>query len=191
MRPEGLTYVPEFVGAGEERDLVAWAATLDTEPVRMRGGVGKRETIHFGYRYDYDGWTIRRAGSAPLEVESLLLRCAAAAGVDREKLEQVMVARYPPGASIGWHRDAPMFGSPVIGVSLLASCEMRFRRAKGPKGDARRRSFDTYSLLLEPRSLYLLDGDARSKWQHSIPATTALRYSITMRTIRNRPSDER
>jgi hypothetical protein len=37
----------------------------------------------------------------------------------------------------------------------------------------------------------LLDGDARSKWQHSIVATTALRYSITMRTIRNRPSDER
>ena len=88
-----------------------------------------------------------------------------------------MVARYPPGAAIGWHRDAPMFGSPVIGISLGAACVMRFRRGKV-------RAWETFNQTLEPRSLYVLSGPARVTWQHSIPRTPELRYSITLRTLR-------
>jgi hypothetical protein len=40
------------------------------------------------------------------------------------------------------------------------------------------------SLTLEPRSAYLMRGAARWKYQHSIPASQALRYSITFRTLR-------
>jgi len=69
-----------------------------------------------------------------------------------------------------------MFGSPVIGVSLASACTMRFRRGKV-------RAWETYALLLEPRSLYILDGAARMQWQHGIPKTEALRYSVTMRTL--------
>ena len=39
-------------------------------------------------------------------------------------------------------------------------------------------------LALEPRSAYVLRDDARWRWQHAISATKALRYSITLRTIR-------
>jgi DNA oxidative demethylase len=183
VRPEGLTYRGGIVSAEEERELLRRVETLPFEPVRMRGGVGKRETIHFGWAYDYEGWEIRAAAPPPSELEALIVRCASEAGVERERLQQVMVARYPPGATIGWHRDAPMFGSPVIGVSLLSPCEMRFRQALGPRGEAARRKFVTYAVLLEPRSLYILDGSARAQWQHSIPPTPALRYSITMRTL--------
>jgi hypothetical protein len=35
-----------------------------------------------------------------------------------------------------------------------------------------------------PRSGYVLSGAARYAWQHSIPPTKALRYSITFRTLR-------
>jgi alkylated DNA repair dioxygenase AlkB len=66
-----------------------------------------------------------------------------------------------------------MFGAPVIGVSLVSPCRMRFR-----KGDV------TFTQILEPRSLYLLAKAARTVWQHHIPPTNNLRYSITMRTIR-------
>ena len=90
---------------------------------------------------------------------------------------KMWIARYPAGAAIGWHRDAPMFGSPVIGVSLLSPCAMHFRT--GPGGDK-------YVQLLEARSLYILDGAARTKWQHSIPRTKEPRYSITMRTMRRK-----
>jgi alkylated DNA repair protein (DNA oxidative demethylase) len=42
-----------------------------------------------------------------------------------------------------------------------------------------------FALELEPRSAYVLAGQARSAWQHSITPTKALRYSLTFRTLRN------
>jgi alkylated DNA repair dioxygenase AlkB len=89
---------------------------------------------------------------------------------------EILVQRYPPGSTIGWHRDAPAFGT-VIGVSLASACRLRFQRGKG---DARR----VWEILLEPRSGYVLAGKARTSWQHSIPPTKELRYSITFRTLR-------
>ncbi|HEX7256079.1 MAG TPA: hypothetical protein VF236_09155 [Gaiellaceae bacterium] len=41
-----------------------------------------------------------------------------------------------------------------------------------------------WEVLLEPRSGYVLTGPARTSWQHSIPPTKELRYSITFRTLR-------
>jgi alkylated DNA repair dioxygenase AlkB len=38
--------------------------------------------------------------------------------------------------------------------------------------------------MIEPRSAYLLQGPARTVWEHSIPAVESLRYSITFRTFR-------
>jgi alkylated DNA repair protein (DNA oxidative demethylase) len=84
---------------------------------------------------------------------------------------------YPPGSTIGWHRDAPMFGPEVVGVSLAAACRRRFQRGKG---EGRR----VAEVTLEPRSAYVLSGAARFAWQHSIPPTRALRYSITFRTVK-------
>ncbi len=91
-------------------------------------------------------------------------------------LAEALLQRYPPGAGIGWHRDAPMFGT-VVGVSLGASCTLRFQRGKG---DERR----VFGLELEPRSAYVLTGAARWRWQHSIPPTKNLRYSVTFRTVK-------
>jgi alkylated DNA repair dioxygenase AlkB len=54
---------------------------------------------------------------------------------------------------------------------------MRFQRGKG---DARQ----VAEITLKPRSAYVLAGAARFTWQHSIPATKALRYSITFRTLK-------
>jgi alkylated DNA repair dioxygenase AlkB len=44
----------------------------------------------------------------------------------------------------------------------------------------------THAITLEPRSGYLMTGDARNAFEHHIPATDALRYSITFRTLRGR-----
>ena len=87
-----------------------------------------------------------------------------------------MITEYAPGAAIGWHRDRSMFEE-VIGVSLGAPCTFRFRRKAGPK-------WDRASIILDPRSAYLLSGPARTEWEHSIPAVESLRYSITFRTMR-------
>jgi alkylated DNA repair dioxygenase AlkB len=37
-------------------------------------------------------------------------------------------------------------------------------------------------LDLEPRSIYLMRGEIRWQWHHSLLPTKALRYSVTMRT---------
>jgi len=177
--PDGFRYTPEFVGADEERELLALVEVLPFHDVRMRGQVARRTVIHFGWDYDYDGWKIHPADPPPAPMRALADRAAGAAGVAPESLEQFLVARYPPGATIGWHRDAPMFGSPVIGVSLGSPCVMRFRRKAGD-------GFEIYPRLLEPRSLYILSGAARTQWQHSIPPAKALRYSISMRTLSTR-----
>jgi alkylated DNA repair dioxygenase AlkB len=63
-------------------------------------------------------------------------------------------------------------------VSLASTARLRFRR-----GSTRR--WTTWDLDLPPGSAYVLAGEARSKWQHSIPPVKALRYSITFRTLRH------
>jgi alkylated DNA repair dioxygenase AlkB len=40
--------------------------------------------------------------------------------------------------------------------------------------------------VVEPRSIYLLRGTARWGWQHSVAPASELRYSITLRTPRQR-----
>ena len=66
----------------------------------------------------------------------------------------------------------------IVGVSLGSDCRMRLRPYPPKKG----KNPESLSFNLERRSVYLLRGEARWAWQHHIPATKALRYSITFRT---------
>ena len=150
---------------------------IDYREVVMHGRAAKRTVRHFGLDYDYQSRELVPADPFPAELEWLRERCAELAERRPDELVQVLVSRYPPGAGIGWHRDAPMFGR-VVGVSLGAQCRMRFqRRAAGGERLVE-------ELELAPRSAYLLSGSARWAWQHSIPAAKALRHSITFRTLR-------
>ena len=181
-RPEGLEYRPDFVTEEEERRLLAVLEETEFLEFTMRGQTARRTDRHYGYDYDYEVYgKLVAAEPLPASLVWLRDRCADFAGLEPEELAQTLVSRYPPGAPIGWHRDAPMFGAKVIGVSLLSPCRMRFQRKVG---DVRR----VYELELAPRSGYVLGGPARSAWQHSIPAVKELRYSITFRTLRRRGS---
>ncbi len=177
-RPEGLVYRAGFLDEGEERELLVFVEGLDYRQVVLRGQAARRTTRHYGYTYDYESREIAPTEPIPAELLPLRDRSTALAELEPNRLAEALVTRYPPGAGIGWHRDAPMFGSKVVGVSLGSSCRIRFQRTTGGV----RRVFD---LELEPRSAYVLAGPARAAWQHSIPATKALRYSITFRTLRH------
>jgi alkylated DNA repair dioxygenase AlkB len=143
----------------------------------MHGRAAKRTVRHFGLDYDYQSRDTVPTDPWPDELEWLRERSAELAERRTDELVQVLVSRYPEGAGIGWHRDAPMFGR-IVGVSLGAECRMRFQR-KAAGGERL-----VEELTLAPRSAYLLSGSARWAWQHSIPATRELRYSITFRTLR-------
>lgn len=174
--PNGFQYLPEWIAPAEEQGLLARVGALSFSEVRMHGVVAKRRVVHFGWDYGYASWRITPTEPIPEWLMSLRARAASLMALPAERLEEVLVTRYEPGAGIGWHRDAPMFGPIVVGVSLLGACRLRFQRQRGT-------GRETAEWLLEPRSAYVLSGEARSSWQHAIPPTKALRYSITFRTV--------
>jgi DNA oxidative demethylase len=176
--PEGLVYRPGLLTADEERDVLAVVEAIEFREVVMRGQVARRTVRHYGFDYDYESWELVEADPLPAPLRFVQERCAALVGEPPEVLAQALVTRYPPGAGIGSHRDAPIFGPQVIGVSLGAPCTMRFRRSVGGV-------LYGHDLVLEPRSAYVLGGKARSAWKHEIPPGKELRYSITFRTVRS------
>ncbi len=178
MLPEGLLYRPDFVSVEEERSVLGLLETFEFGELTMRGQTAKRTVRHFGLDYEYETFKLTPGEPLPRDLEWVRARAAASIEADPDDLAQTLVTRYPPGAPIGWHRDAPMFGK-VIGISLRGACRMRLQRGKGTERE-------TAEVLLEPRSVYVLDGPARTHWQHSIPAVKELRYSITFRTLRKR-----
>jgi DNA oxidative demethylase len=157
--------------------VLAWLESIDYREVVMHGRAAKRTVRHFGLDYDYQSRDTVPTDPFPAELEWLRERAAGLAEKRPAELVQILVSRYPPGAGIGWHRDAPMFGR-VIGVSFGAPARMRFQR-RTKEGERL-----VEELELAPRSGYLLSGQARWTWQHSIPAAKELRYSITFRTLR-------
>jgi alkylated DNA repair dioxygenase AlkB len=174
--PRGFLYHPEMLSEAEERELVTELGRVEFSAVIMRGQVARRRTAHFGWLYGYESWRITPGPPVPDFLVPLRTRVSTLAGVAPEALAEVMLTEYPPGAGIGWHRDAPQFGV-VVGVSLLSECRMRFQRGRGTERE-------TWAVTLAPRSAYVLTGEARQQWQHSIPPIRALRFSVTFRTVR-------
>jgi alkylated DNA repair dioxygenase AlkB len=177
--PEGLRYAPEFLGEPEEAELARRMAALPFKPFEFQGFTGKRETVSFGWSYRFDGSGLAETAPIPEWLLPVRARAAAFAGLAAEALEHALLIRYGEGAGLGWHRDRPVFGA-VIGISLLSPAPLRFRRKAGAK-------WERFTLPAAPRSIYLLDGPARSEWEHSLTPVAMLRYSITFRTLRERP----
>ena len=174
--PAGFVYCEDVLTSEEERGLVERLQALPLETIVMRGRAARRRTAHFGWRYGYETWRVEPGPPTPSFLAPLRERAAALGDVAPGALEEILITEYPPGAGIGWHRDAPAFGV-VVGVSLLAPCRKRVRQRAGP-------GWRSLAVPLAPRSAYVLAGPARTSWQHGIPAIPALRYSITFRTLR-------
>jgi len=175
-RPPGLRYVRELITAAEEERLLSRLVEESYDEVRMHGQVARRTVRHYGMSYNLEAAAIAPGESIPRWLPDVRRRCAELLAVPDDRLAECLLTRYPPGATIGWHRDAPMLGD-VVGVSMGSACPLRFQRGQR---DQRR----VFEQVLEPRSGYVLTGPSRSAWQHSIPAVDDLRHSITFCTLR-------
>jgi DNA oxidative demethylase len=176
--PEGIVYRPELLPVGEEARLLHKFETLRFDPIVLHGQAAKRMGRHYGLDYDYESRTPKPGEPVPDWLLPTRARAAELAAREPDELAEILVQHYPPGAAIGWHRDAPAFET-VIGISLGGAARLRFQRGKREK----RR---VWEVPLEPRSGYVLTGEARRSWEHSIPPTKERRYSITFRTLRDR-----
>jgi alkylated DNA repair dioxygenase AlkB len=174
--PEGIVLRPDVITTKEEAALLERFETLAWQPIVIRGQEARRTAHHFGLGYDYESRTPQPGEPIPDWIEPPRRAAADLAGVGPDELVEVLVQRYPVGAAIGWHRDAPAFGI-VVGLSLLGAARLRFQRG-------RREQRRTWEVALEPRSGYVLTGAARWSWEHSISPAKELRYSITFRTLK-------
>jgi alkylated DNA repair dioxygenase AlkB len=131
--PDGLFYRPDLLSADEERELVAQLERLAFTQVEMRGVVARRRTVHYGWTYGYYSRRSEPGPPLPEFLHEVRSRVATWAAIDPESFVEALITEYTPGAAIGWHRDAPMFGDVIGGVSLLATARMKFRPYVSPR----------------------------------------------------------
>lgn len=175
--PDGFRYQPDLITRDEEALLVGQLQELTFEPFDFHGHLANRQVASFGTRYDYQRRQVVAAPPIPEFLLPLRQKVAAFAGIPEQDFVQVLINEYRPGAGIGWHRDKLHYEL-IAGVSLLAPCDFRLRRKNGE-------TWDRQTIMVEPRSAYLMSGLARSEWEHSITPLAEHRYSITLRTLRS------
>lgn len=167
--PPGAHYRPGLLTTAEAAralavllEEVSWA----DHSLKLFGQVHRmprRIQMYGPHGYDYSGV---RHPPRPLTptLEALRVRLEASVG---QPLNSVLANLYRDGRdSIGWHTDDdyPHGGHPrIASLSLGATRRFRFRH----RADRAR----TASLDLEPGSLLIIDGEARTDWQHALPRT--------------------
>jgi alkylated DNA repair dioxygenase AlkB len=177
----GYAYQTDFLAPQEESELVGELQGLAFAPARYKQYLANRRVVSYGGSYDFSAQRLEPGQPIAPFLHPLRARAAAWGGCAPGELTHALIAEYPPGAALGWHRDVADFEL-VVGISLLNACRMRFRRYPPQPREK------SLPIELEPRSIYRLAGAARWEWQHALPPVPALRYSITFRTLRRVPA---
>lgn len=151
----GLTYIRNFISQSEQDLLLPkiyqqpWLTDL------------KRRVQHYGYKYDY----AKHVTNQSMYIGELPDWCLAIASRLHQSYsstfpDQMIVSEYEPGQGVASHVDCKTcFGDPIISLSLASACFMDFSHKK--RGEKK-------SILLEPRSLIVMQGEARYEWKHAI-----------------------
>jgi len=177
--PPGFRYFPDFISNEEEEKLHWEILNISLNPMVFHGFEAKRKVASFGCHWSFTSKTLTKGTEIPETFHPLILRISDQLAIDADKFCELLITEYPVGSVINWHRDAPPFEL-IAGISLLSDCTLRFRPCD--KEIQNRKSI--VALPVAPRSLYLISGEARTDWEHSIPAVKQVRYSITVRTLK-------
>jgi alkylated DNA repair protein (DNA oxidative demethylase) len=171
--PNGFDYFRDFISKEEEEFLLSFAKTLPWGNYEMHGVPSLRKIYRFGVNYGLEAEKDPRP--IPKELAFIISRGAQALKVNPKEVVQLLFTFYPPGAPIGWHRDAPMYEK-LLGISMAGSCTMKLK-PYDPKSSP-------VKVELAPRSAYCMTGESRWNWEHHIPPVKEERFSLTMRTLK-------
>ncbi len=177
--PDGFAYYPEFITIQEEKDLYNQVRNVEMNTFMFQGYEAKRRVASFGYDYSFEKRSLSKGKEIPTAFDALLQKVAAHTGIAVATFAELLVTEYPVGSVINWHRDAPPFDS-IAGISLCADCIFKLR----PYEKAKQGKASVVSIPVKRRSLYIIQGAARTDWQHSISPVKQVRYSITLRTLK-------
>jgi len=177
--PNGFVYYPNFITPQEEADLCTAIAKFALHPLIFQGYEAKRKVASFGHDWNFQTRTLTKGKEIPKEFDSLIAKVAMKLCLPNRQFAELLLTEYPVGSVINWHRDAPPFDV-IAGISLLSDCVFRFR----PYDKKQQNRKAIISFPLERRSLYVINGESRTAWEHSISAIKQNRFSITLRTLK-------
>ena len=100
--PDGFEYRRDFLAPHEERELANAIGDVAFDTFQMRGVVARRRVKFYGATYGDNP-----AADMPEFLLPLRARIADWVGVKPEDFAMALINEYTPGATIGWHRDAP------------------------------------------------------------------------------------
>ncbi len=172
--PEGFLFVPDFLSAEEQSNLLRELVALDFEHDTFRGQRLKRGYAQFGYAYGSTGRTLKPVAAMPSFLVAVADR-ALPHCLEGTAFNQCIVTLYPAGAGIGWHTDAPRFGETIGGVSLGGEGRLQFRANGSDKV--------SFEVVASSGSRYLMRGPARWDYQHQVLPVRQERYSLTFREV--------
>jgi alkylated DNA repair dioxygenase AlkB len=178
--PQGFIYKEGFISVQEEKLLLEAASKTELHPLVFQGYEAKRKVVSYGYDWSFEKRTLTRGKEIPVEYQCLLQRVAENISIAREDIAELLLTEYPVGSVINWHRDAPPFDI-IAGISLLSDCIFKLR----PHDKSKQKRSAIISLPVRRRSLYIMQGESRSEWEHATAPVKQPRYSITLRTLRN------
>ena len=178
--PQGFQYIPDFISEAEERRLVQFIPQFTLHAFRFQGYEAKRRVASFGYDWRFEKQQLSKGSDIPIAFHWLIERVATKLALPAAAFAELLVTEYPVGSVINWHRDAPPFAL-IAGISLQEDCLFKLRPYEKEKQTRKA----IISLPVKRRSLYVMQGEVREAWQHSIAAVQKVRYSITLRTLKS------
>jgi alkylated DNA repair dioxygenase AlkB len=178
--PSGFTYFPNFIAEEEERLLLNAVREIELHQMQFQGYTALRKVRSFGYDYNFNTRKITKGSPIPSVFDKLTEKVALHMQLPVISLAEMLITEYPPGSVINWHRDAPPFDQ-IAGVSLLSDVTFKLR----PHEKSKQGRKSIVSFPVKRRSLYIIQGEARTEWQHSTAPVSATRFSITFRSLQN------
>ena len=178
VTPPGFRYFPDFISREDETALLKEISQIPLHTFMFQGYEAKRKVASFGYDWNFETRKLSKGKDVPAVFEPLIQKAAAFLSIRTKDFAEVLLTEYPPESVINWHRDAPPFDV-IVGISLLSDCTFRFR----PHDKEKQNRGAVISLPVKRRSLYVMKGESRTEWQHSILPVKEGRYSVTLRTL--------
>lgn len=176
--PKGFQYHPYFISDAEEQQLLSWIKNIPLHTFLFQGYEAKRRVASFGYDYSFDKRNLTKGKAIPSEFVPLIQKTSEFLKLGENEIAELLITEYPVGAVINWHRDSPPFDL-IAGISLAGDCQFKLR----PHDKEKQTRKSILTIPVERRSLYCLQGESRTEWQHSTAPVKSIRYSITLRTL--------
>ena len=181
----GLRLHHEFIGRTEEEEILNFLN--DSSRCTWRTDLSRR-TMHFGGTYclmpakadslsAYPKPQVLQAPPMPKELDWLIQRMVDASVFPADKRPQYCIVNEYTGAQgISAHTENFRFGEPVVGLSLLSPCPIRFIELTHPfdgsvrsgKAGKAEKTGKRVEVNLPGRSLLVMTGESRWDWQHEI-----------------------